>query len=115
MTIHPEAYIVRKDDTLWSIATMLYGAQSRWQDLAQLNTIADPAELRTGTSLRVPAADLRCHPVRYRTKRYDTFYELASERLGNHRRWPDLANLNQVKPFELPAGIEINVPPDFRH
>ena len=90
MTIHPDPYVVRKNDTLWGIAYSLYGRPSLWEDLAHLNGISNPSGLRTGTALRVAADGLR----RYRVQKNDTYYELAAKRLGSHQRWPELARLN---------------------
>ena len=97
MTIHPDPYVVRKNDTLWGIAYSLYGRPSLWEDLAHLNGISNPSGLRTGTALRVAADGLR----RYRVQKNDTYYELAAKRLGSHQRWPELARLNPLQPHEI--------------
>jgi nucleoid-associated protein YgaU len=51
------AYTVREGDTLSSIAGKLLGSRARWQEIAAANraTLPDPAELRPGMVLKVPA------------------------------------------------------------
>lgn len=49
-------YIVKKGDTLQSIAAMkrVYGDASKWRKLADANKIRDPKKLKVGTRLRIP-------------------------------------------------------------
>lgn len=113
--IHPDPYIVSKNDTLWVISWALYGTPSRHGELAQINGIADPTNLRTGTALSVPIDGLRCTPRRYKIKKDDTYLKLAIEHLGNSSRWSDIAKLNSVEPTKLRTGMDIFVPGDFRY
>lgn len=112
---HPEPYIVRKNDNLWSIAQSLYGMGLRWREIAAMNAIDDPTQLRTGTLLSVPTDQLLHHPRPYTIKKHDTYFKLASDHLGNFTRWPDIAKLNTVGPTQLRTGMNVNVPLDFRH
>lgn len=49
-------YIVRKDDTLASIAAKVYGDRSRWKVLAKKNHIRDPQKkLEVGSEIKLPA------------------------------------------------------------
>jgi nucleoid-associated protein YgaU len=47
-------YIVRQGDTLWSLAAKLYHDPTRWQRIAEANTIAAPYALRPGAQLIIP-------------------------------------------------------------
>jgi nucleoid-associated protein YgaU len=51
------AYTVREGDTLSGIAGKLLGSRARWQEIAAANrdTLTDPAALRPGMILKVPA------------------------------------------------------------
>lgn len=112
--LHPQSYVVSKHDTLWSISRALYGDPSRCGELARINGIQDPKMLRTGTPLKVPAEGLRRQPGRYKIKKNDTYFMLASVCLGNYMRWKEIANMNTVEPTQLRTGMEIVVPADFR-
>jgi nucleoid-associated protein YgaU len=112
---HPDAYIVRKNDNLSNICQFLYGASYRWRELAAVNQIEDPTQLRTGTPLSVPSDGLIGHPRPYKIQKHDTYCELAARYLGAPTRWPELAKLNAVQPTELRTGMEVRVPADFRN
>ena len=111
---HPDLCKVRKHETLWFIAETLYGRPHRWTEIASLNGLTDPLQLRTGTGLVVPADGLRCQPRRYTIRKNDTYIGLATTHLGNSGRWQEIARLNSVSPTALRTGMEVNVPLDFR-
>lgn len=48
-------YTVHKGDTLSGIAAKLLGKASRWRDIATLNAIRDPATIKPGQVLKIPA------------------------------------------------------------
>jgi len=49
-------YVVKKGDTLWSIAADLYGHATRWRVIYEANrdVLQTPDRLRPGMSLRIP-------------------------------------------------------------
>ena len=47
-------YTIQKGDTLWSIATRVYGNGQRWQDIAAANPSVDPKRLIVGQQLVLP-------------------------------------------------------------
>jgi nucleoid-associated protein YgaU len=49
-----KSYVVRRGDTLSSIAAALYRQPAAWRELARANGITDPRELRPGQVLTVP-------------------------------------------------------------
>ena len=53
---HPKyrTYTIKKGDTLQSIAKKLLGKASRWQEIAKINNINDPRNLKVGKKIRVP-------------------------------------------------------------
>jgi nucleoid-associated protein YgaU len=48
------SYIVKPGDTLWSIAQATYGDGARWRDIARLNLIDKPEQLRAGSVISLP-------------------------------------------------------------
>lgn len=46
-------YVVRRGDTLTSIAARLYGDPTAWMDLADLNDIRDPRSIKVGQVLQL--------------------------------------------------------------
>jgi hypothetical protein len=49
-----KSYVVRRGDTLSSIAAALYRRPDAWRELARANGVTDPRELRPGQVLVVP-------------------------------------------------------------
>ena len=47
-------YTIQKGDTLWSIATSVYGNGQRWQDIAAANPSVNPNRLIVGQQLTLP-------------------------------------------------------------
>lgn len=52
---HAKSYLVRRGDTLASIAAAEYGDPARWRPIAEANAIANPRLLAPGTRLALPA------------------------------------------------------------
>jgi len=50
----PEAYIVKRGDTLWSIARGIYGDGQMWKQIVTVNPGLDPAKLRAGQRITLP-------------------------------------------------------------
>jgi nucleoid-associated protein YgaU len=48
---------VKRGDTLWSIAAVVYEDPARWRPIADANGIANPRELVPGTELIIPALE----------------------------------------------------------
>ena len=46
-----KTWTVRRGDTLWAIASSLYGDGTRWREIARKNGVADPRKLQIGTVL----------------------------------------------------------------
>lgn len=50
----PSTYVVKAGDTLTSIAVHVLKDRSRWREIAKLNKISDPRNLKVGQVLRMP-------------------------------------------------------------
>jgi len=49
-----DTYVIRKGDTLWSIAVRVYGDGQRWQDIVAANPGINPKKLMVGTEIILP-------------------------------------------------------------
>lgn len=49
-----QTYTIQKNDTLWSIATRVYGDGQKWVDIAQANPRVDPKKLAVGQQIILP-------------------------------------------------------------
>lgn len=47
-------HVVRRDETLYAIASRFYGAGERWPEIARANDIRRPSDLRVGRAIVVP-------------------------------------------------------------
>lgn len=47
-------YRVKAGDTLWSIARRHYGSGDAWRQIAQVNNISDPKQLKAGMDIILP-------------------------------------------------------------
>jgi len=47
-------YTVRDGDTLWAIASRVYGDGQRWVDIAQANPSLDPQRMAVGQVIQLP-------------------------------------------------------------
>jgi hypothetical protein len=50
----PSTYVVKQGDTLTGIAARVLGDSKRWREIADLNKIRNPRDLRVGRRLRMP-------------------------------------------------------------
>jgi hypothetical protein len=56
-TDRTRSYVVKRGDTLNGIAATEYGDPHVWRVIAEANDIANPRDLRPGTTLQIPALD----------------------------------------------------------
>ena len=49
----PKTYTVKAGDTLWAIAQKQLGSGDKWQDIAKLNSISNPNNLKVGQVLKL--------------------------------------------------------------
>jgi LysM repeat protein len=64
-----QTYVIKKGDTLGSIAKKFYGSSKHWKKIAATNNIDDPARIKIGQMLEVPALEReKGHGVVYRQR-----------------------------------------------
>lgn len=61
---HTKTRIVKRGDTLATIAATEYGDQTMWRPIADVNRVHNPRRLAPGTVLVIPALDERGQPRR---------------------------------------------------
>ena len=49
-----QTYVIRRGDTLWSIATRVYNNGQRWRDIQAANPGIEPTKLRVGQEIMLP-------------------------------------------------------------
>ncbi|MFG0330807.1 MAG: LysM peptidoglycan-binding domain-containing protein [Phycisphaerales bacterium] len=126
-------HVVRRHDTLYSIARQHYGDGKLWDRLAQYNRdrLPDDLKLTPGLALLVPSkealgvsapaptpvvpnANPKPAPAReYTIQRGDTLSEISLELLGTSKRWREIYELNRGRikdPGNVPAGVTIQIP-----
>ncbi len=126
-------YTVQRGDSLITIAQKTLGDRGRWREIALRNNIANPADLRVGTLLKLPplngsspassatsapkptaSPDTTAQPPQswnYTVVRGDTLIGIARKTLGNGNRWQDIAELNNLaSPSDLRVGLVLRIP-----
>ncbi|MEU4235915.1 LysM peptidoglycan-binding domain-containing protein [Actinoplanes sp. NPDC026619] len=95
----PVTYTVQAGDTLSSIAAARLGAANRWPQIYSLNQalIRDPDRIFPGQVFvlppKQPVGDI---PRLYTVQRGDTLSGIATAKLGNGGRWPEIFALNRA-------------------
>jgi nucleoid-associated protein YgaU len=129
-----ETYVVRDNDSLWSIARKVYGNGAEWTKIVQANPGLTPGKLHTGMKLRIPdpgtvgshsnaraagapaaahSAATRQRPRSVTVQEGDTLYNIARKVYGDGEKWDVIYNANKDKlnnPDELPAGTQLTIP-----
>lgn len=127
------SYRVRAGDTLSEIAQAELGTYVRWREIVELNPGLDPNRLMAGQEIRLPsggvggaaAAPAPAQPRRtaepprprsrggptYRVLSGDSLWKIAARRLGDGKRWREIAAVNPgLDPDHLAVGAEIALP-----
>jgi LysM repeat protein len=113
---------VQPGDSLWKLAQQNLGSGSRWPELVAANSwISDPARIRAGARVALPAATAapRTAPGNthnpaqtVKVRKGDTLWALAKANLGHSSAWPCLAAANPglANPDRIFAGQELHLP-----
>jgi len=124
-------YVVRAGDTLGEIAQRELGTFKRWTEIQRLNGGLDPAKLRSGMKLKLPAggqavAAAQPAPARpsapapapggsYVVRKGDSLSVISQRVLGTATRWREIVALNPgLDANRLAVGTRIVLPADGR-
>ena len=111
-------YIIRKGDSLWSIAQNELGNGARWPEIQRLNNL--PAEnVLPGQKIRLPdrqnitiASSNSTSPQGglYEVKDKESLWVIAQRELGDGTRWPEIQQLNNLPNEQVQKGQKIKLP-----
>jgi nucleoid-associated protein YgaU len=120
-------YTIRSGDTLSTIAEDEYGSQQHWFEIAQANPTVDPAKLRIGQVIRLPALTPRAAATdtrpehgpgsgqEYIVRPEDTLSSIARYFYNDPEKWRMLHDVNRVAigadPNRLKVGMKLRIPP----
>ncbi|NJN32415.1 MAG: LysM peptidoglycan-binding domain-containing protein, partial [Synechococcales cyanobacterium RM1_1_8] len=127
-------YTVLRGDSLIGIARKTLNDGNRWVEIAELNQIKSPSDLRVGQVLRIPGQrpsspapiapkpqPVKPEPARpeptpaqasYVVQLGDTLIAIARKTLGNGDRWREIALLNNIaQASDLRPGMILKLPP----
>jgi LysM repeat protein len=105
-------YTVVSGDTLSGIAATFLGNASRYPEIMSLNGLTSTT-IKVGMKLKLPAK-IAVKPAAatttYTVKAGDTLWEIASRKLGNGNRWPEISHLNHLSSTQIYAGQKLKLP-----
>ena len=127
-------YVVREDDSLWTIADNWFGEAGRWQEIADANPQVNPDRLRVGQRLRLPAktsavalnraaaierpttpATPRTTDRFYTVRSGDTLTHIAKLQYRDTDSWRVIYEANRAAigwdPDRLKVGMRLRIPP----
>ncbi|KQY55743.1 hypothetical protein ASD11_14620 [Aeromicrobium sp. Root495] len=117
-----EQVVVRRGDSLWSIAERHLGDGQRWREVARLNEgrpMVDGAVfkaasvIRPGWLLEVPSSD-DAKPRLYTVERGDTLSQIAQEELGDSTAYSEIFDRSKSLPQPTPLDDPDEIYPGQR-
>lgn len=118
-------YVVKRGDTMQTIAKNWFSSVNKWVLIAQENPLADPMKLKAGQTLRLPPKDARPEnipeklyaelttDIKYVISSGDTLSAIARRFYGKPDLYTIIYNANRdviPNPDNLKMGIEIRIP-----
>ena len=117
--------MVEDGDTMSSIALRWFGEEAKWDLIAKANPLVDPARLRIGQKLRLPAKDTvrsarpvpgpgEAGPRTYTVGSGDTLSSIAEAVYGSANEWERIFDANRATiggdPDDLRVGMRLTIP-----
>ncbi|HYK09015.1 MAG TPA: LysM peptidoglycan-binding domain-containing protein [Candidatus Eisenbacteria bacterium] len=120
-------YVVKPNDSLWSIAETVYNDSYRWTEIAEMNNIQNPSTIFSGDKLLLPNASQPSElghmmqstpPVEnaitgnsYTVKEGDTLWDIAVRAYADGYSWTKIANANNLSnPNLIFSGNVLTLP-----
>ena len=117
------SHTVGDGETLQDISKIHFGTTRRWNEIARINNIKNPARIRKGMQLRLPgiettrpvptqpAKTTRTASRSYEVQDGDTLIAIAQKTLGSTTRWVDIQKLNNISgPSDIQPGQSLKLP-----
>ncbi len=126
--LRTNSYTVAGGDSFYGIAKDLFGSSKHWRTIAELNPDVDPARLRVGQTLRVPANVDAPTPLRrpargeervaagegvHVVQKGETLSSIAEQYLGNANLFRRIVEANSdtlPDPDRLKVGTKLRIP-----
>ena len=120
-TTKPTQYVVRDDDSYWSLAERFLGSGMRHAEIEALNPGTPAGKLRPGARIWVPGtsgtSDTKrkspTRPVVHVVERGDTLGKISLDYLKSARHWKRIYDANRDvlnSPDVLPEGARLKIP-----
>jgi nucleoid-associated protein YgaU len=111
-------HTVAKGETLGDISATHYGTTKHWRKIVEANPGLDPARLKIGQVIQIPAVETAAAvPTAtpggadtYTVKKGESYYTIAKKMLGSSSRWREIERLNNVPAESLRVGTVITLP-----
>jgi len=109
----PGKYDVKKGDSLWKIASRVYGDGYKWQLIARENNLSDPDQIEIGQKLMVPTLtpaqkEVTEIPSEHKVLRGESLWKIATLYYSDGFRWTKIWELNRNK-LRDPGKLEIGM------
>jgi len=110
-------YIVKKGDSLWTIALIELKDGYRWSEVAKLNNIKNPGLIETGQKIMLPAAKIAetaiAKQVEYTVLAGDSLWKIAVQNYNDGYQWTKIWNANKSairNPNKIEIGMKLMLP-----
>lgn len=102
-------YRVSRGDRLWSIAKKFLGRGERYEEIMVLNGLTTDM-IYPGQILKIPV-ESSVSPRIYIVRQGDTLWKIATEFLGDGKRYSEIIKLNNLENGDITVGQRLNLPP----
>jgi peptidoglycan endopeptidase LytF len=111
-------HTVAKGETLGDISAIHYGTTKHWRKIVEANPGLDPARLKIGQVVQIPAVESAPAAAAaasggadsYTVKKGESYYTIAKKVLGSASRWREIERLNNIPAESLRVGTVIKLP-----
>ena len=115
-----DAYVVKKGDNLWKIASNRYNSGYKWVDIAKENDLGNPSLLAVGQELKLPVVEAEKVEVEvaieggeYKVERGDYLWDVSVRAYGDGYAWTKIWQANRDvlnSPDLLEIGMVLAIP-----